>query len=146
MNLSAIWAYGDSGLFWDREAAPEAEDEMIKSIAQRIHKAGMDTMALIMIESMKPLALALTHMGRLIISPFLPVFGKDITSKGEQFFQTFEKSKNMEKLIGVIEELIEEDKVQKNAEKANKLKKNKAEAEIGETSKNKGWRRFLPFW
>ncbi len=132
-------------MFWNSEVTPEDEDEMIKGIAQKIHKAGMETVAIIMIESLKPLALAGNQMGRLFITPFLPFFGKDINSKGEQFFQIFEKSKNMEKLINVIEELTNEDKEQKNVEQANKPEKKKAEAETGETSKNKGWRRFLPF-
>ena len=118
---------------------------MIKKIAQKIHKHGLDMAAIFMIESVKPLSYIGTQMGRFLISPFLPAFGDNIGIGGEKFLQIFEKRENVEKLIVAVEEFTREEDEQKKAEKAKKLEKNSAEIETGETSKNKGWRRFLPF-
>ena len=132
-------------MYWDIEVTPEDEDEMIKKIAQKIHKYGLDMAAIIMIESVKPLSYIGAQMGRFFVSPFLPVLGENIGIGGEKLFQIFEKHENVEKLIKAVEELTREEEEQKKAEKAQKLDKKSAEIETGEAPKKKGWWHFLPF-
>ncbi len=83
-------------------------------------------------------------MGRLFVSPFLPVFGENIGIGGEKLLQIFEKQENVEKLLKAVEALEREEDERKKAEKAEKLERKRAESDAGETHK-KGWRRFLPF-
>ena len=132
-------------MYRDIEVTLEEEDEMIKKIAQKIHKHGLDMAAIFMIESVKPLSYIGTQMGRFLISPFLPAFGDNIGIGGEKFLQIFEKRENVEKLIVAVEEFTREEDEQKKAEKAKKLEKKIAETGTGEALKKSGWRRFLPF-
>ena len=129
-------------MYWDIEVTPEDEEELIMKIAQNIHKYGLDMAAILMIESVKPISYIGTQMGRLFISPFLPVLGENIGISGEKFLRVFEKRDNMERLIKAVEELSREEEEQKKAEKAKKLEEKNAET--GEAPK-KDWRRFIPF-
>jgi len=101
--------------------------------------------AILMIESVKPLSHIGSQMGRLFVSPFLPVLGENFGIGGEKFIQIFEKRDNVEKLIKAVEELTREEEEQKKTEKAEKLEKKRAETETGETPNKKAWWRFLPF-
>jgi hypothetical protein len=132
-------------LYWDVEVTSEDEDKMIQKIAATIHKYGMDTAAILMIESVKPLSFIGAQMGRFFVSPFLPALGEDLGISGEKFLQIFEKHENVEKLIKAVEELTREEEEQKKAEKAKKQEEKRAEIESGEAPEKKGWRRFLPF-
>jgi len=132
-------------LYWDVEVTPEDEDEMIRKIAETIHKYGLDVAAILMIESVKPLSFIGAQMGRFFVSPFLPALGEDVGISGEKFLQIFEKHENVEKLITAIEELTREEEEQKKAEKAKKLEEKRAKIEAGEAPEKKGWRRFIPF-
>jgi len=132
-------------LYWDVEVTSEDEDEMIRKIAQKIHQSGLDMAAIIMIRSVKPLSYVGLQMGRLFISPFLPAFGENVGIDAEKFFQIFEKRENGEKLIKAVEEFAREEEEKKKTEKAKNLEKKISMSETGEASKNKGWRRFLPF-
>ena len=132
-------------MYWDIEVTSEDEDEMIKKIANIIHKYGMDVAAILMIESVKPLSYIGTQMGRFFVSPFLPAFGENIGITGEKFLQTFEKRENVEKLIKAVEELTCEEEARKKVEKVEKLEEKRIESETGGTHKKKGLRRFLPF-
>lgn len=132
-------------MYWDVEVTPEDEDEMIRKIAETIHKYGLDVAAILMIESVKPLSFIGAQMGRFFVSPFLPALGEDVGISGEKFLQIFEKHENVEKLITAIEELTREEEEQKKAEKAKKLEEKRAKIEAGEAPEKKGWRRFIPF-
>jgi hypothetical protein len=132
-------------LYWDVKVTPEDEDEMIRKIAEKVHNSGLDVAAILLIESVKPLAYLGTQMGRFFVSPFLPVFGEDIGISGEKLFQTFEKRENVEKLIRAVEKLNQEEKEKKKAEKAKRIEAKGAEAGVEVASKKTGWRRFLPF-
>ena len=132
-------------MYWDVEVTSEDEDEMIRKIAQKIHQSGLDMAAIIMIRSVKPLSYVGLQMGRLFISPFLPAFGENVGIDAEKFFQIFEKRENGEKLIKAVEEFAREEEEKKKTEKAKNLEKKISMSETGEASKNKGWRRFLPF-
>lgn len=124
-------------MYWDIEVTPEDEEKMIKNIAQKIHKSGLDVAAILMIETVKPLSYIGTQLGRFFISPFLPVFGENVGINGEKLLQIFEKHENMEKLIKSVEELQRKEEEQKKTEKAKIAEEAKPE--------RKGWRRFIPF-
>jgi len=128
-------------LFWDEEITPEDEEEMIMKAAEKIHKYGMDVAAILMLESVKPLAYIGGQMGRFFVSPFLPALGETIGQEGEKFFGVFEKRDNVEKLIKLLEKMTKEEDEQKEALKKTK----KAKVETEGTPSKKGWRRFLPF-
>lgn len=132
-------------MYWDMEVTPEDEEEMIRKIAEKVHKYGMDVAAILMIESIKPLTYIGSQMGRFFVSPFLPAFGDEIGMSGEKFLQVFERRENVEKLLNLLEEMTkEEDRQKKEAKEAMKAEKASA-IEAGETPRKKGWRRFLPF-
>jgi len=132
-------------LYRDIEVTSEDEDDIIVKIAQKIHEYGLDIVAIIMIESVKPLSYVGSQMGRLFVSPFLPVLGENVDIIGEKFFRIFEKRENVEKLIKAVEELTREEEEKKKAEKAKKLEEKKAKMAEGGAPEGKGWRRFLPF-
>ncbi len=132
-------------MYIDIEVTSEEEDEMIGKIAHNIHEYGLDMVAILMIESVKPLTYIASQMGRFFISPFLPALGDNIDITGEKFFQIMEKRENVEKLIQAIEKLTQEEKEKKKAEKAKKLKEKKAKILEGEEPEKKGWRRLFPF-
>ena len=124
-------------MHWDVNMTSEDEDEMISKIAKKIHEHGLDVVAILVIETIKPLSFIGMQMGRLLVSPFLPVFGENIGISGEKFLQIFEKRENVEKLIKIVENLAREDKERQEAEKAKKL-------ETGEKPNKKWWQRLIP--
>jgi hypothetical protein len=126
-------------LFWNIEVTSEDEDEMIKKVAQMIHKYGLDVPAILMIETFKPLSFVGANLGRFFVSPFLPTFGNNLGVRGEKFFEIFEKRENVEKLIKAVEDLTEE---AKRKEEAEKIKRRSAGTE--EKENKKWWQRFLP--
>ena len=132
-------------MYRDIEVTSEDEDEMIWKIAQKVHKYGFDMVAILMIESFKPLFFIGAQMGRFFISPFLPAFGENIGISGETLLQIFEKHENVKKLLKSVEALSREEEERKKAEKAEKLERKRVEADAGEASKKKGWRRFILF-
>ena len=63
----------------------------------------MDAVAVLMLETIKPMIYLGGQMGRFFFSPFLIVFGEDIAKRGEKFFMIFEKRENVEKVISMLE-------------------------------------------
>ena len=126
-----------TAVYYDIDVTPEDEEELIKKIANEIHKRGLDLFAILTLETFKPLSYVGTQLGRAFISPFLPAFGDDIGLGGEKAMQVFEKRENVEKLLTILEELAEED------ERSKKEAKKAAKSEEG--SEKQGWRKFIPF-
>ena len=132
-------------MYWDYEITPEEEEEMIRKIAERIHKYGMEVATILMVESLKPLTFVGTQMGRFFINPFLPAFGDEIGMTGEKFFQVFEKRENVEKLLVALEELASGEGKSPNEETEISAEEESPAAESEEAPPKRGWRRFLPF-
>ena len=130
-------------MFWDLQITPEEEDEIIRKAAEKIHKYGLETAAILFLESSKPLSFIGTQMGRFFISPILPAFGEDIGKGGEKLLHIFEKRENVEKLISVLEEMASGDK-KKNKKKIESQLEVKPE-NSEQKPKKRGWRRFFPF-
>ena len=94
-------------LYFDEELSEEEEERIIKEIANYIHIKGLETAAILFLESSKPFALIGGGMSRLFVMPFLPVFGDETDVFGQKMISLLEKRKNIEKLIQKIEELKE---------------------------------------
>lgn len=124
-------------MYWDVDVTPEDEEELIKKLADEIHKRDVGIFAILMLETLKPLSYVGTQLGRAFISPFLPAFGDDVGIGGEKAMQVFEKRENVEKLLSTLEELAEEDeRSKKEAKKAAKSNKN---------PEKQWWKKFIPF-
>ena len=88
--------------------------------------------AIVMIQSVKSISYFSAQMGRVFVSPFLPISDENLGVKGEKFLQIFENRDNIEKLINAIEEMAKAEEEKKSAEK-----------ETEKTPNKKWWRRFL---
>jgi len=115
------------GIYGDLEVTPEEEAEYIRKTAEKIHQFGMETPAILILESSKPLVWVGGELGRFFVSPFIPVISESWGVKSEKFLRIFEQRSNVEKLLKMLEEIAKEDERRKEAEK--KAKKI-AEAEI----------------
>lgn len=119
-------------MIWDNPS-PEEKDEIIKGIAETIYKYDMDLVAVLLLESIKPLASVGSQMIRYVIAPFIPFIGE----KSMPYLATFENRENLEKLIRLLEERSEqEDRERKRRKKLRKAK---------DGSQRKGWRGLWPF-
>jgi hypothetical protein len=132
-------------VYWDYEITPEEEEEMIRKIAERIHKYGMEVATILMVESLKPLTFVGTQMGRFFINPFLPAFGDEIGMTGEKFFQVFEKRENVDRLLETLEELASGEGKSPSEETEISTEDESMVVESEEVPPKRGWRRFLPF-
>lgn len=116
-------------LFWD-EVTPDEEDDLIRQMAEMILKYDMDTAAILMLQSFKPLASFGGQVGRFFLGPLLPFMGE----REDALIQTFEKRENVEKLIKILEDKRKQEDEERRAKKALE----------GDTQRS-GWKRFLPF-
>jgi len=141
-----------SSLPGDEELTEEEVDEIIRKTAERIQQYGMETFAILTLESVKPLVYIGGEMSRLMISPFLPALGPKANELGENLINVFEERKNVEKLITILEEMArgeygkEEEEQEAGAPEEGKEKPEADEAsdEQAEPKKRKSWRDWLP--
>jgi len=137
----------------DEELTEEEADEIIRKTAERIQQYGMETVAILTLESVKPLVYIGGEMSRLMISPFLPALGPNANELGENLINVFEERKNIEKLIIILEEMASgeygkgEDEQEAGAPEEGKEKPDADEAsdEQAKPKKKKSWRDWLPF-
>lgn len=116
-------------LFWD-EVTPDEEENLIRQTAEMILKYDIDTAAILMLQSFKPLASFGGQVGRFFLGPLLPFMGE----REDALIQTFEKRENVEKLIKILEDKRKEEDEERRAKKA-----------LEGDAKRSGWKRFLPF-
>ena len=90
---------------WNNQVTPEEEEEIINKTAELIHKSGMEVIAILALETYKPLTYFGGQMGRFLTTPFLGALGENAYRRGDKLFTTFEKRENVEKLIKKIEEM-----------------------------------------
>jgi len=143
-------------LYFDIEITPELESEYIEKVAQKIHEQGMDTAAILLLESSKPLIWVGGEMGRFFITPFVPIISDKWGVTSEKFFLVFEKRENIERVLKRLEQLTQEEDDTKKAEKAarKKAEQDKAQAKESEAistsgeqlrTEKKWYRKYLPF-
>lgn len=112
------------GLYSDIEITPNDEEEFIEKVAQKIHEYELETAAILLLESSKPLVWIGGEMGRFFISPFAPIISEEWGITSEKVFLVFEKRENIEKLLKRLEQLTQEkDKKARDAKRAAKEKK-----------------------
>jgi acyl-CoA reductase-like NAD-dependent aldehyde dehydrogenase len=114
---------------WE-DLKPEDQEKIIEKAAEIIFKYDMDLVAILLLESVKPVATIGSQFTRYMIAPFIPFIGE----RSMPYLATFERKENVEKLIRLIEERSREDE----------MKLREEEKRVKATPK-KGWRRFLPF-
>lgn len=142
-------------MYYDVEITPETEAEYIEKVAQKIHEYEMETAAILLLESSKPLVWVGGEMGRFFITPFVPIISDKWGVTSEKFFLVFEKRENIEKLLKRVEQLAQEADDKKKEEKAARKKaaQEKAQANAPEgtspsgeqpQTEKKGWRKYLP--
>lgn len=129
-------------MFSNHEVTPEEEEEVILRVAQEVRKRRMVVPAIMLLETFNPMSFVGATMGRLFLSPVLPALGEDLGMKGEIILQVFEKHRNIEKLVSLIEALEQEDKAKAADERPPEEPVN---GEAEDEKSKKGWRRFLPF-
>ena len=133
-------------MFWDDEITPEIEEEMIEWAARQLYKYGMETAAILFIESYKPISRMGSSMGQLFFTPFLPFFGDEAIIKGDKFFRVFQEDKNVEKLIRRLEEIAAHGlEPSEKKEKRTEDKESELLAKEKTDKEKKGWRKYLPF-
>lgn len=136
----------------DEELTEEEVDEIIRKTAERIQQYGMETFAILILETVKPLVYVGGEMSRLMISPFLPALGSTANELGENLINVFEERKNVEKLITILEEMArgeygkkEEEREAGELQEREKPDADTASDEQVEPKKRKSWRDWLPF-
>jgi hypothetical protein len=136
----------------DEELTEEEVDEILRKTAEKIQQYGMETFAILTLESVKPLVYIGGEMSRLMISPFLPALGHNANELGENLINVFEERKNVEKLITILEKMArgeydkKEDEQEAEAPEEGQEKPEADEASDEQAKpKKKSWRDWLPF-
>jgi hypothetical protein len=141
----------------DRELSEDEVDEILYSAAERIRLYGMETVAILTLESVKPLVYVGGELSRVVLAPFLPALGPQYNILGEKLIYVFEDRRNIEKLIQILEQMargeykppVKEQIAVTDEEKPEKKPQDSLaggeEDEIEEPKRRTGWRRWLPF-
>ena len=135
------------------ELTEEEADEIIRKVAEKIHLYGMETVAILTLESVKPLAFIGGEMSRIVLAPFLPALGQSVNELGDKLITVFEDRENIEKLITLLEEMArgdydkEDEKPETGAhEESSEETETDADSENKrKPKKRKSWRDWLPF-
>ena len=137
-------------MFWDEEVTPEDVDEIIEWTAREIYRYGMETAAILFLESYKPMSRVGASMGQVFLFPLLPLFGDNAIIKGDKAFQTFQEHENVEKLIQRLEDIAAhgikpKEKKTETIEQKEGNQEGEGEKEGKPVQEKKGWRKYLPF-
>jgi hypothetical protein len=131
-------------MFWDEELTTEDVDEIIEWTARELYRYGMETAAILFLESYKPMSRVGASMGQVFLFPFLPFFGDSAIVKGDKLFRTFQEHENVEKLILRLEEIAAHG-IKPKEKKTETEEQNEGQKEGVEEKEKKGWRKYLPF-
>jgi len=146
-----MYSYGDLDL------TEEEVDEVLRKAAEKIHLYGMETVAILTLESIKPVVYVGGELSRVVIAPFLPALGPQYDTLGDKLITIFENRKNIEKLIQMLEKIARGEKTPKEEDVKPPEKAEEAAAEVPKEgaepkkegaedgSRRKGWRSWLPF-
>lgn len=114
-----------------KDVQPEEEEELIHKAADLIEKHKMETLALLVLNTVKPLVYVGGELGRFFIAPLLPF----LDHKADIFIHTFEQRENIDELISIIEKKMKEEDESKSEER----KKAREEAKEGTAKKKRWW-------
>ena len=141
----------------DMELSEEEVDKVLHGAAKRIQIYGMETVAILTLESVKPMVYVGGELSRVVLAPFLPALGPQYNMLGEKLIYVFEDRKNIEKLIQILEQMTKGEykppvkELEAPAEEAAPGEEPpgspdpEKEDEAEKPQERKGWRRWLPF-
>jgi len=127
-------------MFWDEEVTPEEAEKLIDWLAREIYRYGLETAAIMFLESLKPISRVLSSMGQIFLTPILPILGDNLMLKGDKAMLIFEDEENVEKLIRKLEYLAVN-----GFEAETEIEAESHEENTEEKEEKKGWRSYLPF-
>lgn len=82
----------------------DKEEELIEKIAKKIIDMEMDPVAIMLLNTFKPISTIGGELGYFFLAPFLPI----LDERGYDFIDTFEKRENIERIIKRVERLSKE--------------------------------------
>lgn len=138
-------------MFWDNEITPEEEEIILHEIAKRIFDYGMETAAMLFLETSKPFANIGAQFGQVALLPFLNFMGDDPLYKGDKYMRVLQKHDNVDQLLDILEYISINEKLPPLTLTDSQLISEKPKEEEEEPEdlepkpKKTGWRRFLPF-
>ena len=132
------------------EIGPEEAEALLREIAKRIWDYGMETAAIMFLETSKPIAFIGAQMGQAVLLPLLNFAGDVQMERGDKYLSVVQSKDNLEKLIQMLEYIAIHEKLPEP-----EFSENRKEDQEVETSpdpepedkgeERKGWKRFLPF-
>ena len=129
-------------MLW-KDRTPEEIDATIEKIADWVVENEMEVPALLFFESIKPLAPIGARMGGAMFSGLIPIIGYGV----DDHFVAFRETKNIEKVVKLIEEKSEvRDQAKKTEKQKNKRRRRrrmKTTRKTLEDSDKKPW--YWPF-
>jgi len=125
-------------LFRDIEPTPEEIEKILQEAYKKITKYKMETMAILTLESIKPLSYVGGELLRAALAPIIPVLGENMSSLSEKILLVFEKRDNIERLIQMLEENLDRAEAERRAKKKEKARKKAVKKELKEAEKNRG--------
>ena len=137
-------------MFWDDEITPEEEEVLLHEIAKRIWEYGMESAAMLFLETSKPFAYIGAQMGQVVLLPFLNFLGDDPLFKGDKYIRVLQKHDNVDRLLNILEYISINGKLPEmkltNAQLISDKPPEDPVVEEEETiPEKKGRKRFLPF-
>ena len=84
----------------------EEEEKIIDTVAKKIVEKGMEAPSVLFLDMFKPLAIVGSTVSQVTLFPLLFLMG----DSGFKFLKVFEKTKNIERLLMRIEEIVEQEK------------------------------------
>lgn len=132
-------------MFWDEELTPEEEEEIIEWAARQFYKYGMETAAILFLESYKPISRLGTSMGTVFFTPLMPLFGDNTAIRSQKVMKLFQEGKNVEKLIQRLEEIATKGIHLEEDEEGSDTETDPPETPPEDVEERKGWRKYLPF-
>jgi len=119
-------------------AYSEKVKESIDKLAKIIVKGyGMGSASILILETLKPAAFIGGTLGKVLLTPWLPIFGEGIESSADYYLSLFTERDNIENLLKRIEELMKEEDENKKAQK--KVKNNESFSKRGKLNSIYRW-------
>jgi transcriptional regulator of heat shock response len=92
-----------SAIMYNEDITEEERNKIIEYVAEKIIEYNIETISILTLESIKPLVYIGGEMSRMLIAPFLSIFGWELNKIGEKYITIFEKRDNINRLIKLIE-------------------------------------------
>lgn len=94
-----------------------SEERLIDRVAKWIANQDLESPAIILIQTIKPISTIGGDLALFFLAPFLPM----LEEKGYDFIETFQRRENLEKLIQRLEQISKEKSVKTGKTRASTL-------------------------